>query len=325
MFGSNWRGLYAFIALGTGLVLVFTWLLWSLSSTITEERIRSEYDTEKSIEYAKDSVHDICAGLTGTHLTECVYVEIQAAYGHNRADQDLRAQKDMALWAKIMSLVAIIGAIITAVGVIFVWKTLTATNIAADAARKSVDVAKDMGEVQTRAYLSVTSGTLKYRIDGWPIASLTIRNSGNSPAYDVHLMFVAKGPRGEAATDKSFSDCIHYSKIIWLIAVGGEVEIAITPEHEKTLDWGRNPSPNADVGARGGEFECVLIYKTVFGRTENVVDADEAFHFYSPTPPIDVIDPVSGSYNLKIERSFPLDWVDSLRAALNGNGDEPDK
>lgn len=248
--------------------------------------------------------------IIGNEISQHEIDDLIAQQGMNVATQAMNAAtQKMAFYARWST-------IFVAIGTALLFWTLWVTRAANRAAYDAVTATREIGEIQTRAYLSITSGTIEYRIDEWPIATLTVRNSGNSPAYDVQLIFVAKGPGGDAGADISFSDCIHRSQPVWAIAVDSEIEIQIIPAREKTLDWGHNPSPNAAVGSPNGEFECILIYRTIFGRLRDEFDMDEAFHFYSPIP--DLQESTDGRYRIKIERRLPFTWVDSFRAPLTG-------
>lgn len=56
------------------------------------------------------------------------------------------------------------------------------------AARKSVDVTREIGQKQTRAYLSIASVEFVMdREDNMPRLNFTARNTGNSPANDIFL------------------------------------------------------------------------------------------------------------------------------------------
>ena len=111
--------------------------------------------------HAQQDIESRCLISDPASSAECIRNVIEATNEHQRAEDDLVAQTDMALWAFGMLIVTASMAAITAVGVVFIWHTLTATQeMAKDAARatdaavRSVDIAGEMGRAQARAYMS---------------------------------------------------------------------------------------------------------------------------------------------------------------------------
>jgi hypothetical protein len=108
---------------------------------------------------------------------------------------DLQAQKDMAFWAKLMffaSLGSLVFAIAATVLLAYTFnQTRRATYAArrsAVSARQSVRVARQSSEKQLRAYLwrtAIPDSLDDFGNGGFAVSSL-IRNSGQTPAHDVH-------------------------------------------------------------------------------------------------------------------------------------------
>jgi hypothetical protein len=101
--------------------------------------------------------------------------------------RDLLAQERMAHWALWL-------AGLTAVGVVLIagtfWEAMEATkaaNAAADAARKTNDTTREIGEAQARAYLCADGGNIRIPTKGGVdlIWELQVRNVGNSPASQI--------------------------------------------------------------------------------------------------------------------------------------------
>jgi hypothetical protein len=107
-----------------------------------------------------------------------------------RADENLAAQWQMVRWAKWMFVIGGAETVITLVGVILVLVTLIYSKQAAIAARdavieaqKATKVARDVGEAQVRAYISVKSANIYFGGDtGIPFVQITAINTGQSPA-----------------------------------------------------------------------------------------------------------------------------------------------
>lgn len=115
-----------------------------------------------------------------------------------REEQDLYAQRQMAKWAFWMLVVTAMGVAVTGLGVWLIGRTLKSTEDgltimratlreaeqATDAAKGAVDVTRDIGRKQVRAYVSLESGS--YSMDDKALRmNLTFRNHGQSPARDV--------------------------------------------------------------------------------------------------------------------------------------------
>jgi len=76
----------------------------------------------------------------------CIAKTVSAESGIDQAKNDLQAQQDMAAWALGMLIVTVWMAVITFVGVIFVWRTLTATQ---EMSREATRI----GEAQTVGHI----------------------------------------------------------------------------------------------------------------------------------------------------------------------------
>lgn len=138
--------------------------------------------------------------------------------------RDLEAQEGMALWAKAMFWATIAAVVLTFAGIVLIWRTLHHTRRAANhtegmlgeakettkSARDAVDEAKaatqaartsaakayeisaravanseKMGEIQVRAYLIISGVKARWSEKETPTLSITIRNSGQTPAGNV--------------------------------------------------------------------------------------------------------------------------------------------
>lgn len=122
-----------------------------------------------------------------------------------RQEQDLIAQMSMAEWAKIMTIIAALGVVVTFVGVIFVALTLreaqhtTAAAIRAvlaseksvEAAWETLTVTKDIGTKQVQPYLTFVEGRF-YSIPHFTCFDVTIKNVGFSTAENIQTAAEAK-------------------------------------------------------------------------------------------------------------------------------------
>ena len=111
------------------------------------------------------------------------------------AERDLIAQEKMAFYTFGMM-------ILTAFGVLLIWRTLRYTRTAADEARRAanaavetveatrdtVQVTRGIGEAQVRAYVSQPNVGVSFR-HGYYAVSIECRNHGTSPARNVVCAF----------------------------------------------------------------------------------------------------------------------------------------
>ena len=127
--------------------------------------------------YSEEQIHNTCLNGNGGDIEKCVAVIINNTNEHQRAQDDLVAQSEMARWAFYMFIATVVMAGITGVGVIFVWLTLRATrDMAADTLRIS--------EAQVRAYVHIAEyKTFFWRAEGKArcLIQISINNSGASP------------------------------------------------------------------------------------------------------------------------------------------------
>ena len=87
----------------------------------------------------------------------CVAGVVEATNENERAEADLVAQSEMALWARWMLIVTALATLLTGIGVLFVWRSLTLNRQAVDAAISAVALTREIGEAQVRAYLRIDS------------------------------------------------------------------------------------------------------------------------------------------------------------------------
>lgn len=168
-----------------GLVLVFGLILSGLLNN-SRERDRG-YDAAKE-QY--DSAYERSA--PPAVRSQSLVSDIEAYRQEWREEQDLRAQRDMAQWAWLMMVASFAGVGITAVGIVFVAQTLVTTRAAVDAANRTADEAKRIGEAQVRAYMSISNVSIIFVSDNGKIVpgiEMKIGNSGNSPArnFEMHM------------------------------------------------------------------------------------------------------------------------------------------
>jgi len=182
------RGTGFKVVTGAFVIAVMTLLVASIFSSGTkygEAIAYREAGTRHDSERAEYEIEERCLSGLVSSRAECVRNIIETTDEHYRAHQDLVAQTEMALWAFWMMIVSVGMALITLIGVYYVWMTLLATQgIAVDTRR--------IGEAQVRAYLSTKE--VFFEITSLlpaPVGEflVSISNSGQSPALNVTIKF----------------------------------------------------------------------------------------------------------------------------------------
>lgn len=100
---------------------------------------------------------------------------------------------------------AIVSAVVSVLTLMVIGGTLITTIKMLDAANQTVAATRDIGQKQTRAYLAITKHTERFIVDDASgKISVSVRNSGNSPALNaelvVRLLYLSKdtAPRATA-------------------------------------------------------------------------------------------------------------------------------
>ncbi|WJI74826.1 MULTISPECIES: hypothetical protein [unclassified Mesorhizobium] len=148
-------------------------------------------------------------------------------------------------------------------------------------AEDAIGITREMGEAQTRAYLSVISGKAIFKGGIDPELILRIRNAGNSPAFDVTADFHRS--TGVVFDEKPTGDISGMSvakvRIAKLIGAGSEDDFS--------LGVVSSPPKAKDEGGLGFVLEGILEYQTVFDVKTGNIDMDTPFLFmFGPSRPV---------------------------------------
>jgi hypothetical protein len=182
MFGSNWlKGRAARLAL-FGL-LAFAPVMVAIGAAGYGFYQQSEYEREADKRYQEYAAHtyypkrEACLKLPFLSQKDCIAKAESEAREYERGEQDLVAQRVTAIWTSLMGSAAIVGMMLSVLGIFLVWTTFKAT-------KKGNKITRKVGEAQTRAYLSATGGL--YRVEPRMIFfQPKFKNSGNSPAKRI--------------------------------------------------------------------------------------------------------------------------------------------
>jgi len=154
-----------------GVYIIATFAVCAVALSLNAYRHANQ--REKAAHIDTEHAFTLCrTGDEGVVDMACVPNALQAKQDQQYADADLKAQQEMADWALLMM-------IVTGAGVVFIAQTL-------DATREAVDVTREIGEGQIRAYLTAKGGQVTVFQDK-PEFTFTISffNTGNSPAREI--------------------------------------------------------------------------------------------------------------------------------------------
>lgn len=158
---------------------------WGLSKQIEyewqAERNEAQY-TGRTYGPERDS----CVWLPAQDQANCIADAANKAREYQRSEQDLVAQRTMAVWTFIMGSAAIVGVFLSAFGVFLVWTTFNAT-------REANRIAREVGEAGLRPWVlfkfdlrSTPVGVEIDHPDSIPFrCDFNVENYGKSPAFNV--------------------------------------------------------------------------------------------------------------------------------------------
>ena len=181
-------GIIASIALLTTFVLGTT-LIWALSEQ-GPKRVANTYEASKYHVSAQSRVEATCGGLEGIGFAECSIQIEQSERENHQTQKDIRAQRYMAIWAFLMAFGAIGTLGVTAVGLAWIKANLDETRKAVKSADDAVDVTRDIGQAQVRAYVGYKDTIPDTQIDlekGVYLLkfNVVLTNYGQSPAKEI--------------------------------------------------------------------------------------------------------------------------------------------
>ena len=271
-------------------VLIVALLAWWIYETGTLTAV-SRYEAERhAAQYAADAQESIerdCLHREPAAMAKCIREIIESTNEHQRSQNDLVAQGDMALWAFWMVIVSVAGVGITGVGVAYVALTLRearettkAAIRGADAAIQANETTQSVAEAQARAYLSVIRADIHINrreptVSGWtPIdVFLSLHNSGASPAVNVSYHCYSSVCMWREIEKFTPIDEVPYQQFITNVPPGENTARKIVC-YGVARDWGRvlkrwesytdqTPIGDAPILLING----VVFYEDVFGAT----------------------------------------------------------
>jgi hypothetical protein len=125
-----------------GLALLFLSSIWGLASNYAYNRAEAEYHTGKDREDADRRISERCVRLEPPDSATCIRQAIESSHEDQRAEQNLEAQRNTAVWTGIMAALAGLGVILSFGGVYLVYATFQQARRSADSATDAVEAGR---------------------------------------------------------------------------------------------------------------------------------------------------------------------------------------
>ncbi len=243
---------------------------WALDAYQQNQAQQREQVAPRAADPSQQEAREACHDVTDLAAhTKCIAEKQKTQREEWRAQYDLQAQQQMALWAYALFASGIIGLVITGAGVVYVALTLRATRESLQVANRSADLAEDAlqdarmnAQCELRAYVGCI-GCFVEGFDGLaPHLAVNIQNQGQTPAYKVTL-----------AMDSRFSEkpiegplyVQRVSLITSLGVLGPQTSVGSTKRIEPTL------TATQKEAIKDGKAQIYgfgrITYKDAFGKT----------------------------------------------------------
>lgn len=177
MFRGDWSAVTK-----AGLSLVFIVILatavFFISKGMELQRAYQKEASSASQNYTNRAAQHMkldCAQADPADRHKCTKEIREADRENRRKEYDLEAQRITAAWTSLMGGAALVGMAFSIIGVALVWTTFHETKI-------GNVIAREIGEAQTRAYLSITDASCHVPKRELTAFRFDLRNAGNSPA-----------------------------------------------------------------------------------------------------------------------------------------------
>jgi hypothetical protein len=215
MLGSDWNDRGPLVALALFAIFLLTVAVTRQLEYPSPSRVTQEYEASEYARRAEQRASDECAVVAGAQRVKCIN-EIEAAEReHHRGERDLNAQRYMALWAALMFFSGLASVAVTAVGVVYVKRTLdqgektsVAAVQAAEANLRATEAAIEANQImrnERRPWMLFDGIEAEYLpqavINGGATEEairlrIEFKNFGASPAIDVNMSYtlVPVGP-----------------------------------------------------------------------------------------------------------------------------------
>lgn len=262
---TNDHGVSIWLLAGFGALCAVCLWLGYLDSQADQYRYESEEAKKLAIKFCADRVTD----------PTCLSDFLSAYQEQTYSQKDVRAQEQMAIYALLML-------VVTGIGVVYVAGTLNATRQtlseaqrATRAAEEAVEVTRDIGQAQVRAYLTIAKVSFSIPADrSYQTVTITLLNSGQSPARKLNFYsrltaeYIAFDPETADMIKASDSDILLAKQRPNNVAAGSPEKFSLKTINNKFGPQIANPG-HIFVDGQSMHFDrlvlsCRIVFEDVF-------------------------------------------------------------
>lgn len=126
------------------LAIVAAWFIISDFSATDRAYIKNAaHESQNYADQTQYRIRDACGPVASVGHQDCVAKEDATAREYERNEYDLAAQMTMAWWTKIMGAAAVLGVLLSAVGVYLIWETFRETKAVAATGQAANKIARE--------------------------------------------------------------------------------------------------------------------------------------------------------------------------------------
>ena len=227
----------------TGLTLAATaaalsFGLWVIGSGLSRDAEYQRQADQRSGEYAaytQQQIRQDCFPLVGINQANCIAKKRHEYREDRRDERDLVAQRKSANWAYIMGAAAVLGMVLSAVGVYLVWTTFAETRRANEIAREGQRAWLYIESIEARQYGVILAGKMQIFTN----VILRVKNSGLSSAVDVNrrVTGIATNSFRWELQDTFFKESVRrYYNTVENVAPGATIELSFMVDRHEMVD-----------------------------------------------------------------------------------------
>lgn len=161
------------LAIAAALVFGVATINYGVSRDAMYKRQADEHSRVNAA-YTDNQIRLSCFPLSSVRETECIQNEREEYRRDRREELDLVAQRMSANWARLMGGAAVLGMVLSAIGIILVWITFRAT-------KRANEIAQDQLHASTRPIVVFDEQILRQEGDEFA-AGFKFKNIGKDPA-----------------------------------------------------------------------------------------------------------------------------------------------
>lgn len=201
--GRDHSVLYGRILFGVAFALLILAFTWQVS---TDRATFREAARQQAEGYARDSagrMARLCETRRGEALHACIAAVLDASREHQRAEQELAAQREVASWTLYMLMLSAAALLVSGFGLAALLRTIVQGKEGLKRADEANRIALETGQRQLRAYLVAEEFRIRdFVIGRKPAISYKIVNAGSTPAYGVRARAQLIEAKGRTACEQ---------------------------------------------------------------------------------------------------------------------------